>query len=1251
MEQSQGWNVQRTELLGAVRGARLRWRLRRALLGGALAITGSVLVLTLLAYTLDKLAYGDTSVIVSQVIALAVILALFWFLLVRPLLPRPTDAQMAHFIEEHEPSLDAALLTAVELDAREKAMGGLGRSPALASRLFQNARERIRKIDDARSIDRGALQGSAAAFAVAATLAFLVALMGPPVLKHGIKLLLTPWDRAQPASLYAIMVEPGNATIARGGDQLISAKLYNFQSDSVDLLVRRSDSTGWTRVAMMRDTASAAYTFRLLDVIGAMDYVVESNGIRSRPYRLDVADLPYTKSMRLELRYPAYTQLAPRVIDGGGDIAALAGTTVRVQVTPTRPAASGLLVMDNGDTISLRANPDGTLSGTMRVTKPGFYKVQLRAADGRLVPASLEYTIDVLPDRPPTVEFTKPGRDTKVLAVDEVYSEVHAQDDYGVAKVELVYSVNGSPERSVPLQEGTMRALTDVSAGHTFMLEEYQLQPGDVVSYYARAVDNNAATGAQTASTDIYFLQVRPYDQDYRQQQGGGGGGGGQGEEQNQLSQQQREIIAGTFKTSRDKAKTPPKELEENLATLRLSQQRLREQVEELARKLVSRGVAGQDSNFKKIAEILPKAAAIMDTAEKSLASGDPQQALAPEQRALQQLQRAEAIYKEISIQQGGGGGGGGGGQGQRAEDLADLFEMNRDKLRNQYESVQRGQQEQQQRNQQVDETLERLKKLAARQQQENERAQRKADSMSLGQSGSGGGGSQRQMAQEAEQAARQLERLAREQNSRELADAARRLQDAADAMRRAAASGQQGGAEGRAAAEQLDRARRLLEQEKSGRADRDVDNLREQARRIAEQEKQIQSDVNKLGDENGRAQRAQSIAQQKADQANAMRNLKSQLERMSLDNRRDQKEASQQLADAAQALRDRKTEEKIRASGAQIQYASPEYAKAMEESIGSDIADLGQRLDNASKSAAKGTEQGQREAQALDRTRDLVNGMESLADRMRQRQEASSGRRLGQGLGAERDSSRQGGQANAMGQQQPGGRQGQGQQSQNQQGQGQNQQGQGQQQNGAQNGQRGQQGQQGQGQGQGQGQNQSQSQQSQGQQGQGQAQGGGNGQQNGQQGGRNGQGGQPQDGRMQGGMNGGAPSNANGGRLSQGDARQFSRELRERLADAQQLRDDLKRQGMDVAELDRAIQGMRSLADENLLMDANAAAMLKAQIVDGLKGFEFDLRRSLGLADKDRVLLGRSGDVPEAYRQFVEDYYKSLAGGKKKNK
>ena len=116
---------------------------------------------------------------------------------------------------------------------------------------------------------------------------------------------------------------------------------------------------------------------------------------------------------------------------------------VRVRVAPTVPTNGGRIIVEGGDTLKLVPTDDGKLMAMLRVDKPGFYKVELQGPDGRMVTGSLNYTIDVLPDRPPTVQFTKPGRDTKVLSVDEVYTEVRAQDDYGVAKVDLHFSVNG----------------------------------------------------------------------------------------------------------------------------------------------------------------------------------------------------------------------------------------------------------------------------------------------------------------------------------------------------------------------------------------------------------------------------------------------------------------------------------------------------------------------------------------------------------------------------------------------------------------------------------------------------------------------------------------------------------------------------------------------------------------------------------------------------------------------------------------
>ena len=276
--------------------------------------------------------------------------------------------------------------------------------------------------------------------------------------------MLVPWDVSAPKSLFAISVKPGNAPIARGGEELIAAALQGFQSERVELLVRTADTASWSRLAMAPDS-SGHFTFRLFDIAARTEYAVEANGVRSGVFHLDVAALPYVKQLDLEYRFPAYTQLSPKRVDSTGDIAALKGTMVRIHVTPTLATAGGRVIVDGGDTLRLAPTADGTLIAMLRVDRSGFYKVELQGPDGHMVTGSLDYHIDMLPDRPPVVRFTKPGRDLKVLSVDEVYSEARAEDDYGVARLDLVYAVNGGPEHVVPLHQATTRVVRDILRG------------------------------------------------------------------------------------------------------------------------------------------------------------------------------------------------------------------------------------------------------------------------------------------------------------------------------------------------------------------------------------------------------------------------------------------------------------------------------------------------------------------------------------------------------------------------------------------------------------------------------------------------------------------------------------------------------------------------------------------------------------------------------------------------------------------
>ena len=1134
----------RDEILRAIRQVRNRWRLRVALRGVAVLLAAALGTLVLSSWGLEVYRFTPAAIIIFRVLTYAALIGFGWWFCIRPVLRRVSDDQVALYLEEHEPSLQAAVLSAVEEARKGDRVAAFDHSPELVHRLIESAVEKIRDVDMGRAVEHQKIQGSSGWLGAAAVVALLLFMFGPAYLRHGLMALL-PMGSAEAASPYLIDLLPGDATVARGADQEITAHLQGFETDEVTLFMRSDSNAPFERLPLIPLEDPGLFEVLLFDVQDTTDYFVEALGVQSGTFTLNVVDLPYVERLQHEYFFPAYTGLEPRVVEDGGDIAVLIGTEVRLRAIPTMPTTGGRMVLDEEDQTDLVVEPDGSLIGGFVVDKDGFYRIDLQSGEGEMVTASPQYTIDVLTDQPPSVMFLNPGRDTTASAVEELFVEARADDDFGLRSLDLVYSVNGGSEETVRLYSGSQDALKEVSAGHTFFLEDLELEPGDFVSYYARATDRNLAQETRDIKSDLYFVPIRSFSRDFRaaQSQGGGGGAGGAGgADPRALSEAQKEIVSGTFNVVRDREMFSDEEYQENVVFLTLAQGRLREQVETLLRRMNSR-VMPADPVFRSIAEILPQAADAMREAEGELQGQDAAGALPPEQRALQFLQRAEEAYEEVMVQMGGGGGGGGGGGNQAAEDLADLFELELDKLQNQYETMQRG--EQQQADNTVDELMERLRELARRQEREAERQRMR----SRGQQSAQGSGTaaQRELAEEAEETARRLERLAREQNSPQMMDASRRLREAADAMRRAAANNDNlGFAEAGAALDRLREVQDRLQQEQTNRLQRDIEEALGRANRLADEEREVASVVNGLQDlsDEVRTERQQTLLERKDAMEAEVADLERQIDSTSAEFRREERRASQSLQDAANSIRDNKLKEKIRYTKGVIRSRASDTAKAFEDQITNDIEDLREHLRAAAD--AVGDTEGDSMTQALDRTRDLMRGLESLEQRMWQDDQAEEGQQ------------------------------------------------------------------------------------------------GGGGQQAGDQLGT--ADGQPGIGDTLGGAySGGGYGNRRPIEFNPDDIRQWQREFRQRLGEAQDIRRLLQDEQFSAADLDEIIRQMQEFDDTRVYQDSEEIARLQTYLREELKRFEYRLRREVNVESED-LFLASSDDVPPGFRDMIEEYYRALS-------
>src|SRR2546426_968522 len=133
----------RWELTSIIHQIRKRWRMKLALRGAAFVLAGWVLALLVSAYGLERLKFSPGSIIAFRLAMIMVTGVLAGYFFVLPQWRRVTDEQVALYLEECEPTLETAILSAMEAEKNAETSSA---SPALARRLVEQAIERCAAI-------------------------------------------------------------------------------------------------------------------------------------------------------------------------------------------------------------------------------------------------------------------------------------------------------------------------------------------------------------------------------------------------------------------------------------------------------------------------------------------------------------------------------------------------------------------------------------------------------------------------------------------------------------------------------------------------------------------------------------------------------------------------------------------------------------------------------------------------------------------------------------------------------------------------------------------------------------------------------------------------------------------------------------------------------------------------------------------------------------------------------------------------
>ena len=798
---------------------------------------------------------------VTGILALAVAALAAW------LTPRhPSDRRVARFIEERAKTLsgrelDDSLVSAIDAAERPADAGSAGFLPLMLG----DAVRKLRAIQPAEILTRSELRRGALRAACGTGLLLIAIVASVPFFERAAA---TARLRFFPGSV-RIEVLPGDVRIPAGTSLRIRASLHGssgvLKRFTPELTVLANGERRTVTMALIGD----GFELTIGSVDRTFSYAVRAGSAQSSRYTVTALTAPRVERIDLHYVYPSFAGLAPRDEQNGGDIYAPAGTRVRLRIQTDKPIARGELALGRSPAISLQAGGARTVEAELLLARDDSYRVRLADSDGLTSSGEAEYFIRLMDDRPPDVRILRPSADQQITPLEEVPIEARADDDYGIGRFDLVYSVAGGPEHIVPFERVSGTNVQKVGT-RLLLAEDLGVKPGDVVTYYARARDIGRGKRSTEVTSDIFFLEVKPFNGEFVAAESQAGAGGSD-PQIDSLIQAQKEIISSTWNVER---RAQGGRSADDVKAIAAAQAELKGRAEQqlMSRTRRGRGRAPAPERQVPVAsqpratsgDPIATAVDAMGKALQQLATERTKEALAHEMAALNGLLQAQAEMRRRQVSQQARGAGSG-GSNRAEQDLSALFDKELQRQQRTNYEARAAAETRPDRGDSQESALDRIRDLARRQEDLSRR--------------------QAELAQAnlaADEMKRQLEKLTREQTAlREEAEELLRrnrertassrdqlgqpsaggrgapgsqrqdaLRDAADQMRSAASDLRRddaGGAarSGQRAAEQLRRLERQVQGETAGATA--AADVRLEAQQIAQEQRRIAAEADRL--------------------------------------------------------------------------------------------------------------------------------------------------------------------------------------------------------------------------------------------------------------------------------------------------------------------------------------------------------------------------------------------------------------------
>ncbi len=461
----------------------------------------------------------------------------------------PDMRALARLVEENHPDLQAALLAA--MDQKPSVDGELS---FLQLRLLADVSEHAIKHRWVRQVSQKRLLTAAwgqfvalAGFCLSVWL-LLGAAPGRGHQKTIEKNQIVETDTSKPVGIQ-IQISPGDTEIEKGSRLVIEATFSGRAPTAA--MVEFETPDGILKFPMNVGLDDTSFSALIPKVDQSGDYRVSYETKTSEDYKIAVFEYPTLSQADAIITPPAYLDEPVREIIDTRKITVMEGSRIDWRIKVNKPIATAELFAEDETMIPLTPDADDStiLLASHSPTKTQRYRLHLIDSDDRANRRPPWLTVNVKKNVPPKLKLTFPGRDFDVSAVQEMPVEAEVWDDVGVETAGFTYQF-GEAEKSIVLTANSLAGGEKHPLISKIDIEELGAKPRDLISYHFWAEDRDKEGNPRRTTSDMFFAEVRFFEEIIREgqpQQGKGEPG-----ESEKLLKLQKDIINASWKLRRD---------------------------------------------------------------------------------------------------------------------------------------------------------------------------------------------------------------------------------------------------------------------------------------------------------------------------------------------------------------------------------------------------------------------------------------------------------------------------------------------------------------------------------------------------------------------------------------------------------------------------------------------------------------------------------------------------------------------------